>query len=592
MCFQTKALSFLLLALAPLGARAVAPAFRPDRHCEISATDSRRYSVWNCEPGFKLVVLKGDGVQRASALGKLLAAGTVSDRVYRYFSSKIDTEAGKLSGVAQVLYGQLVRWVHEIVPVPLREEVKALGEASGQGAAYFRRAFLLPDLGSALQGLLGSFGCTTAIHKSADGSMLFGRNLDFSGVGHWDSTPAITVLLPEEGSRELRRASFGAEGLFLASITGLNEAGIAVVVHQNYSKEFFARGIPLFYVADLVLRSSRSYDEAIALLDRYRPGNAWTFVVADLRSGRAAAVESSSKRFFVRPMQGSRFAQTNHFADPSAIRKQTLSHGQYINSRNRYEKALELLGRIDGRPAAMEDMADLLSYQRESSGELSSHSDILKANTISSAVFQSGPAFEDAVAWMGVDRAPVPGGRWAGFRASELFDLDPSRARVPVFELKEAVNSSPERRARQLETSAAYVAAMEGKDPARARELLAGHSSLEAFVARAAMSLKLKDWERALEESEAGLAVEKDVPALSAHLRESLGFLRIQALIGLGERARARSLGREMEVEGVGNPLYARSLKRLRTPSIVPPKPLGVGFDFFAGDLIRSIGRH
>ena len=148
----------------------------------------------------------------------------------------------------------------------------------------------------------------------------------------------MIVTAPPAESGELRHAVFGADGLLFGGITGVNEAGIAFAVQQNYSRDGGLFGVPMTFIGELVLRKARSLSEAETLLRELRPAALWTFVVADLKSGETMAVESSSRHFASRRMENGKFVQTNHLMHEETRPDEFLSVGTKTNSIYRMAK--------------------------------------------------------------------------------------------------------------------------------------------------------------------------------------------------------------------------------------------------------------
>lgn len=300
------------------------------RACE-TRVDRPGVRVQRCA-GVSVVRLSGTPLERASAFGGLVREGHLSGEVLRYFTHKvtdtIDAEAGLLAAPLRLAYQQLVRLFHRRAPVPLAEEVDVMSAALGEDPIVLRRGLSLPDTGVLVQGLgshpwlraLPTMGCTSVATKTAQGAFTYGRNLDFAGVGVWDKHPMLLAIEPAPGSAELRHLVIGADGLLFGGITGVNERGITFAVHQNYSTDIGVNGVPMVLIGELVLRGARTLDEAVAILRAHRPAILWTFVLTDLRSGEARAVESSSRHFLERRMSGPSFAQTNHALHPETER--------------------------------------------------------------------------------------------------------------------------------------------------------------------------------------------------------------------------------------------------------------------------------
>lgn len=535
--------------------------------------------------------LRGTPRERAEAKGRLLR-DHLDPKVTDYFSFKVldivkDRSPLVVKG-AELVYNQIVRLMHRNAPRGISEELDAMAAAMGRDSIYLKRAVSLPDTAVLLNALgalkpfrsLPAAGCTSVARKDGQ-RYLYGRNLDFAGAGIWDLHPLITIVSPPEATGELKHVVFGAHGVHFGGITGVNEAGISFAVHQNYMKSGSLNGVPMFYIGELVLREAKSLEEAVKLLDRYRPGPLWTFVLNDLKTGEAMAVESSGEHFAVRKMEGGIFAQTNHVMHQSVREDEFISLGTKLNSVYRMKLALEKLEEMRGSAVGPGGLARILSYQEDADGELSAYHDVLKAHTIQTVLLSASGGKPEKV-YLSADRAPTAAGKYAAFDWEVLFSA-PKGPRA--FELVDFVKTPPEKRARQREIAEAFHTYFDQHRFTDAAKLLEGHASLDAFLFRAIAHYQAGEFEESLSIARQALHNPRFL-AEPVYIRQSVDWVRSAALLRLGRTSEAKSVAESIQRSDPQN-LRLREFSHLvATGKKIPDWMLSnIAFEFFSGDM-------
>jgi predicted choloylglycine hydrolase len=164
----------------------------------------------------------------------------------------------------------------------------------------------------------GGLGCSSLIvydKRSATGSPLFGRNLDFYSLGILDKYTLVTVQRPQ-GKRAF--AAVGFPGLF-GVLSGINDAGLCVAVHEVYLSRDFSplfnpQGVPYLFAARRVLEECASVAEAEKLLRGLPQTTLLNLAVCD-RKG-AAVFEMTPKTIAMRSGEDGLCVCTNHFRAP------------------------------------------------------------------------------------------------------------------------------------------------------------------------------------------------------------------------------------------------------------------------------------
>jgi hypothetical protein len=565
------------------------------------------FELFQCET-LSVLRLHGNSVQRARTHGELVRNGIIDHRVLDFFSDAllipVKTWPQMFRSKAQWL---LKRWSHQkfhlSTPPQLAEEVKAYAEGAGIEGRLFEQAVMTPDVATAFESRLKfnlkwllkqsmpTFGCTSASFVGKDGSFVIGRNLDFLGANIWDQTQAIIIHIPEPGSSEIPHASIGAQGVHFGGITGINQEGLFFAVHQNFSDDSALTGVPMFLIGDLVLRSARTIEEAIQIIDKNRPGPAWTFLVGDIKSQNIVAIEVSKNRLKVRGMENGTFAQTNHFFDSEFKKVETLSPGARANSLFRLNHAVAELNRLQSTesPANLHAIVPILSYQENKEGYLSAHGNILKPSTIQTVYFESFidkneqqmtesvPAAHLSVS---IDAAPTASGRLARFNSMNLFE---SKI-IPRYEvLAGPIDTKSDVRKRQESTALAFAATMNDLDVEKAAQLMSFDTTSLGLLYQAVVDYQASRYDAAITKIEKAKS-QPEFASLPADVKMSFDDIKAISFQLKGDiyRARIEAARALQRYDGVGKDFTALA-RKIRDQVKLKPWEKNLFYDFSSG---------
>lgn len=203
-----------------------------------------------------------------------------------------------------------------------RKEMDAFCEESGISRRDMVNANMLVDV------YRGGFGCSSIMaepSRSATDGPLFGRNLDFPGFGTLERFSLVVIYRPT-GKHAF--ASIGWPGL-LGSLSGMNDAGLALAVHEVYATAdrapAFAPGEPFCYLFRRCLEECETVGEVEKLLEEAKRTAMFSLAVCD--RDKAVVFECTPKNVVRRNAVSGVCACTNHFRTPSLRR--SLSCGRY-----------------------------------------------------------------------------------------------------------------------------------------------------------------------------------------------------------------------------------------------------------------------
>lgn len=305
-----------------------------------------------------------------------------------------------------------------------------------------------------------------------DGRHLHARNLD-ADLYNWNV--ASTLFLIDETDNHPgwhRYVAFGTAGLiYPGGISGLNDAGIAVSLHQLSTTRYrtrFATGHAEIapFVQQRILREAGSLEQVVEIIRSVQPFSAWVIFCSDAAAGRAQRIEFNGEKIRVGPVVDGPIGQTNHFLHPEMVEHLfddndahfTPTFGKWLETRSRLtmvdqslatgvgrdtDSAIELLA--SGRDGELIQLAQRRGLDPAVNGIERSFGRVpRKAYGQLGSIVRGDPARRPGhdEAWMTIgDRLPACQSIYAGWRIDwDAFMLSP-------------VADRPMRRTRQFESS-------------------------------------------------------------------------------------------------------------------------------------------
>jgi tetratricopeptide (TPR) repeat protein len=226
-----------------------------------------------------------------------------------------------------------------------------------------------------------SFACTGFSRpgsRTADGRHLHARNLD-ADLYNWNLTSTLFLIDETDGHPHWHRyVAFGTAGLiYPGGISGLNEAGIGVSLHQLSTTRYRthrageARMDIAPFVQQRILREARSLEDAVEIARTTQPFSAWVIFCSDAATGRTQQIEFNGDEFRVCPVTTGPIGQTNHFCHPDLVEHLfddrdahfTPTFGKWLETRSRLAMVTQALA--DGAGRDTDGAIDLLASGRD-----------------------------------------------------------------------------------------------------------------------------------------------------------------------------------------------------------------------------------
>jgi len=204
------------------------------------------------------------------------------------------------------------------IPKEYKEEIYAASLSCSSefdfiGNAYERQLnyHAAHDLGHAMQEYLlvgcSSFGVWGA--KTADSSLLLGRNFDFYVGDEFAAEKIVSFVYPESGYRFASVSWAGMVGV----LSGMNEKGLTITLNAARSVPPIASKTPISIIAREILQYASTIDEAFHIASNMDAFVSESLLIGSAIDGVAAIIEKGPKGTHLFRSESDMIISTNHF---------------------------------------------------------------------------------------------------------------------------------------------------------------------------------------------------------------------------------------------------------------------------------------
>tara|TARA_B110001454_G_scaffold122549_1_gene114476 strand:- start:71483 stop:73264 length:1782 start_codon:yes stop_codon:yes gene_type:complete len=295
--------------------------------------------------GLYVLDLHGTREEMMRAHGFFAAKNIQANSPLQFFSSVMDKALDeKLKSKLGV--GVVSGSLDVLLKMKMSKEDQKAYIAFAQGmnvpAKQVFKALYYPDFGEMLASVqygknetaveVPEFGCSSFVApKSAQNpGLLFGRNLEFGGVGYFDRYPAV-VYLHSTDPKDIPYIQMTALGL-PGTHTAYNQSGVMISLHQLTANQLNPVGDLILNVVDEVARRAHSLAEARQIIQSKKFTTPWKIIVGSESDNSGFLAEVSPKGEFFHELQGSGLGETNHAISKEIKSDEFFANYNYIQS--------------------------------------------------------------------------------------------------------------------------------------------------------------------------------------------------------------------------------------------------------------------
>ena len=297
---------------------------------------------------FELYV-EGDAFERGVINGKLTKELVV--RQEDHFSEQIFkmVPSAFTRSYLKDLIGWFNRDLDKNVTEEYKEEIYGISQSASDKYQYLGTNYqrilnyhAAHDIGHALQNL-ALVGCTsfgTWNERSADNTMIIGRNFDFYVGDKFSEDKIVAFFNPTDGHKFMTITWGG----FIGAVSGMNEAGLSVTINAAKSSYPAASATPVSLVTREILQYATTIAEAVAIAKKRKMFVSESFLIASAKDNKVVIIEKTPDALDVYDPNKNFIVCTNHFQSKGLVNsKPNMEQMNESASPYRYARLMELL---------------------------------------------------------------------------------------------------------------------------------------------------------------------------------------------------------------------------------------------------------
>ncbi len=355
--------------------------------------------------------------------------GLLTQNLYTQQQAIFFAEVKKMvpSAVKRVFLLQFLKWYNRdmvhFIKEEYRQEIYALSQQSQfryplLGSNYQRDLMIqgAHDIGHAMQDLMlvgcSSFGVWN--DKTADGTLLIGRNFDFYVNDAFAENKLIQFITPEKG---IPFAAVSWPGM-IGVASGMNAEGLTVTINAGRSAIPLKAKTPVSLVVREILQYAKTIEEAIAIARNKEIFVSEALLIGSAHDNTAVILEMSPNKFQVyHSDKENQIICTNHFQS-NDYREEEQNTDQFKNGHSAYRFETLQQHLNEKKILSVNDVAAIL---RDTDGHM--HENIGKGNekALNQLMAHHAVIFQPKEKIMWVSSAPYNLGTFTGYRLDAVF---------------------------------------------------------------------------------------------------------------------------------------------------------------------------
>jgi len=272
------------------------------------------------------------------------------------------------------------------------------------------------DIGHALVNM-NMVGCTSFSawgNKTADNTLMVGRNFDFNFGDDFSREKIICFINPDKGLKFMMVSWAGMVG----AVSGMNESGLTVTINAAKSGIPTKSATPITIVARKILQYASNIEKAYAIASKYETFVSESIMIGSAEDDQTAIIEKTPNEAAIFYSQGDNIICSNHFQselfkdDPLNQENISTSDSPY-----RYARMKQLLVQED--QISVESAVTIL---RERKGLDNSSIGLGNQKAINQLIAHHSIIFKPVLNKFWISTYPYQLGTYVAFDLSKIFD--------------------------------------------------------------------------------------------------------------------------------------------------------------------------
>lgn len=292
---------------------------------EVTELDTGLYAIgdnWfrKSESGLYELYVEGEPFDRGVIIGKLTKdlveyqEVVFTDQLNRLVPSSV------YRNMLKYFIGWFNRDIDKHIPEEYKLEIYGVSKSASPKFDYIAPPYLrilnyhaAHDIGHALQNmsLVGCSAFATWGDRSADSSLIIGRNFDFYVGDEFARDKIIAFYNPAQGNKFMMVTFGGMTGV----LSGMNDQGLTVTINAAKSEIPSGAATPVSIVAREILQYASNVEEAYTIAAKREMFVAESFMIGSAKDGKAVILEKSPEQQYLYAENNGELICTNHFQD-------------------------------------------------------------------------------------------------------------------------------------------------------------------------------------------------------------------------------------------------------------------------------------
>ncbi len=305
------------------------------------------------ESGLYELYIEGAAFERGVYNGKLAKELIEKQEVAFVRELKKMIPSEKILNFLKYMTAWFNRNMDDYVPEEYLEEIYGVSTAASNEFSYIGSNYqrllnyhAAHDIGHAVRNLAKvgctSFSCNHA--KSADGSLIIGRNFDFYVGDTFAEDKIITFCNPAKGYK-FAEITWGG---FIGTVSGINEQGLTLTLNAAKSEVPLSSANPISLIAREILQYAGTIEEAFAIAQKRRSFVSEALMVGSAKDDASAIIEIKPDSCALFLPKTDIVIGPNHFqSDAFKNSPLTLENIRESSSMYRFKRMQELIDSYD-----------------------------------------------------------------------------------------------------------------------------------------------------------------------------------------------------------------------------------------------------